>query len=469
MNQNQTNAGGSALKRVELKDLDPNMSNVLIVGIIIAKQRPKVFESQRSEPSAPRAVWNFTLRDSLQHYINVCYWGPSELIFNTNEKFSSGAVVQILNPNITIRKLDDRSEQYHPMVTSPYKLSLTEKSAIIPHVQTEFFLNLLNYPTKPTAVFVPIHDIHNRGGSIQFADVLGAIRGLSQIRSIHTRLNEVIQAREVEVFDHTSHCLRVTLWEPDLIERSNNWKARTTVIFLTDLRIEWSNYAHSYVAKSTGRTIVTESPRSKEAQMLLDYAQTAPIATFDIVEQLVTSMPASSAIDEIMSVRQIQDRINSCIINRESGNKSFTVTLFAFISELDLDGLTRTLMIKCGRCKMIIRGLKCENAGCLLVFESTHVEPDVTFDITVGLSDHTGTLPRCKLSGHTAELALGCLARDFSIKTDEEKCVLKWKYLLEQCKLRIAIIFAISQSPIISILHIEKCNPMEVARKLPVY
>ncbi|ENN77338.1 hypothetical protein YQE_06164, partial [Dendroctonus ponderosae] len=292
MNQNQTNAGGSALKRVELKDLDPNMSNVLIVGIIIAKQRPKVFESQRSEPSAPRAVWNFTLRDSLQHYINVCYWGPSELIFNTNEKFSSGAVVQILNPNITIRKLDDRSEQYHPMVTSPYKLSLTEKSAIIPHVQTEFFLNLLNYPTKPTAVFVPIHDIHNRGGSIQFADVLGAIRGLSQIRSIHTRLNEVIQAREVEVFDHTSHCLRVTLWEPDLIERSNNWKARTTVIFLTDLRIEWSNYAHSYVAKSTGRTIVTESPRSKEAQMLLDYAQTAPIATFDIVEQLVTSMPA---------------------------------------------------------------------------------------------------------------------------------------------------------------------------------
>lgn len=53
-----------------------------------------------------------------------------------------------------------------------------------------------------------------------------------------------------------------------------------------------------------------------------------------------------SAIDEIMSVRQIHDRINSCIINRESGNKSFTVTLFAFITEMDLDGFARTLMIK---------------------------------------------------------------------------------------------------------------------------
>lgn len=92
MNQNQTNVGGSTLRRVELKDLDPNMSNVLVVGIIIARRRPKVFESQGSEPGAPRAVWNFTLRDSLQHYINVCYWGPSELIFKTNDKFSTGDV-----------------------------------------------------------------------------------------------------------------------------------------------------------------------------------------------------------------------------------------------------------------------------------------------------------------------------------------------------------------------------------------
>lgn len=46
---------------------------------------------------------------------------------------------------------------------------------------------------------------------------------------------------------------------------------------------------------------------------------------------------------------------------------------------------------------------------------------------------------------------------------------MKWKYLLEQCKVRVAVIFAISQNPIKSILQIERADPIEVARKLPVY
>ncbi|CAG9767901.1 unnamed protein product [Ceutorhynchus assimilis] len=472
MNQIQPDYNAVSLQKVDLKHLDPHVTNVLIVGIIIGKNRPKILETQQRGPDTggQRAVWNFTIRDSVPHYINVAYWGNPEQIFQANDKFSTGDVVEIINPQVQIRKLDDKFEQWHPMVTSPYKLTLSDKSAIVNHHNPEPFLRLLHCPTKPTAMFVPIHDIHNRGGSIEFADILGAVKGVNQIRSIKSRTGEMLQVREIELFDHTAPTLKVSLWEPDLINRSNSWKPRSTILFMTDLKIDWSNFGRAYMGKATTRTIVTENPASKEAKALFEYAQNAPIETFDLIEQMVTSIPSSSSsIDEIMSIRQVHDRINSCNEIKEGGKKSFTVILYAFVTKLDLDGLSPILIVKCGHCKMPIKNVRCENSECPVVFENETVEPDMAFDIRVSFSDHTGTLTNCRLTGQAAENALGYIVKDFRSMPDDEKASLKWKYLLEQCKVRLAIIFSISQYPIISVLEIARANPIEVASKLPVY
>lgn len=81
-----------SLKRVSLKDLNPNLYNVLIVGIIIGKTRPRKFLDTKTSVETYKAVWNFTLRDSKQDYINCAYWGASETIFNVNERFRTGDV-----------------------------------------------------------------------------------------------------------------------------------------------------------------------------------------------------------------------------------------------------------------------------------------------------------------------------------------------------------------------------------------
>lgn len=92
MNQNSVNYNVVTLQKVELRNLAPYLANALIVGIIIGKNRPKLFEAQGAEVNSRRAVWNFTIRDSLQHYINVSYWGTSEQIIQANEKFVIGDV-----------------------------------------------------------------------------------------------------------------------------------------------------------------------------------------------------------------------------------------------------------------------------------------------------------------------------------------------------------------------------------------
>lgn len=73
------------LEKYTLRYLHPDIANAFIVGIIIAKQPPKKLSNDR-------AVWNFTLRDSPQDYINVSYWGGREFICLLSERFQVGDV-----------------------------------------------------------------------------------------------------------------------------------------------------------------------------------------------------------------------------------------------------------------------------------------------------------------------------------------------------------------------------------------
>lgn len=81
-----------ALQRITLRELNPNLSNVLIVGIIIGKCRPRKFLDNKAPVKTFKAVWNFTIRDSKSDYINVSYWGASETIYQANDKFRTGDV-----------------------------------------------------------------------------------------------------------------------------------------------------------------------------------------------------------------------------------------------------------------------------------------------------------------------------------------------------------------------------------------
>lgn len=179
------------LERYTLRNLVPDVGNAFVIGVIIAKQSPRKLPDNR-------AVWNFTLRDSPQDYINATCWGSKDSITLLNEKFQIGDVgkiilkmnkcnlqavpvkifiqlslvklkfaVEVVKPKVDIRRLGDYGEQFRPMVTSPYTLILNEQSSIINYEGRDYpeFVKLLHYPTKPLATFVSLADVHRKGAT----------------------------------------------------------------------------------------------------------------------------------------------------------------------------------------------------------------------------------------------------------------------------------------------------------------
>lgn len=86
----ETNTNNIGLRRVTLKQLDPDLNNALIIGIIIAKQRSRRFNNTKNNETS--AVWNFTVRDSPQDYINVTCWGTGDAILQLSSNFQMGDI-----------------------------------------------------------------------------------------------------------------------------------------------------------------------------------------------------------------------------------------------------------------------------------------------------------------------------------------------------------------------------------------
>lgn len=57
---------------------------------------------------------------------------------------------------------------------------------------------------------------------------------------------------------------------------------------------------------------------------------------------------------------------------------------------------------------MIIKSSKCENVDCPTVYENKMINPEIKFDIQINLTDHTGTLIKCRFTGKPVEDALKC-------------------------------------------------------------
>lgn len=63
---------------------------------------------------------------------------------------------------------------------------------------------------------------------------------------------------------------------------------------MTDMRADWSNFYRSVIAYITNKTIITEDPVGAEANALKRYAQTAPLQTDAVIEDLILAIPNST-------------------------------------------------------------------------------------------------------------------------------------------------------------------------------
>lgn len=81
----------AGIQKVRLNNLNINVKNALIIGIIIAKNSPRTIGSKKKNGDS-RGITSFTIRDSEVDTINVDVWGSQYFVLTFYERFLVGDV-----------------------------------------------------------------------------------------------------------------------------------------------------------------------------------------------------------------------------------------------------------------------------------------------------------------------------------------------------------------------------------------
>nr|XP_042139769.1 meiosis-specific with OB domain-containing protein isoform X3 [Peromyscus maniculatus bairdii] len=430
-------ASSFALKNfTALSDLHPNMANLKIIGIVIGKTDVKGFPDRKNIGSE-RYTFSFTIRDSPDHFVNVSSWGSEDYIRPLSESFKVGECVIIENPLIQ-RKETEREEKFSPATPSNWKLLLSENHSMVkvcsPYEVDTKLLSLIHLPVKESRDYYSLADIVANGHSLdgRIINVLAAVRSVGEPKYFTTSDRRKGQRCEVKLFDETEPSFTMTCWDNESILLAQSWMPRETVIFASDVRINFNKFQNCMAATVISKTIITTNP-------------------------------VNSVVD-VYTVEQLKVKA----LRNEGKADPFYGILYAYISTLNIDDeITKVVRNRCSGCGYIVN--EASNTCTICEKDSSKLQSFfLGFDVLVDLTDHTGTLHSCSLTGSIAEGTLGCTINEFLAMTSEQKTKLKWQFLLERSKIYVKLILShrARGGLKVSILSCKLADPTEASRNL---
>ncbi|ERE68724.1 Nucleic acid-binding, OB-fold-like containing protein [Cricetulus griseus] len=348
-----------------------------------------------------RYTFSFTLRDSPNHFVNVSSWGSEDYIRPLSENFKVGECVIIENPLIQ-RKETEREEKFSPATPSNWKLLLSEN--------------------------------HSMG------------------------------TLSPDLFLECSKC-QMKHWDNESILLAQSWIPRETVIFASDVRINFNKFQNCMAATVISKTIITANPDTPEANILLNYIrENKETNVADEIESYLKESINLNTIVDVYTVEQLKVKA----LRNEGKAEPFYGILYAYISTLNIDDeTTKVVRNRCYNCGYIVN--EASNTCTICNKDSSRLKPFfLSFDVLVDLTDHTGTLHSCSLTGSIAEETLGCTINEFLAMTSEQKTKLKWQFLLERSKIYLKLILShrARGGLKVSILSCKLADPTEASRNL---
>ncbi|KAI0214866.1 Meiosis-specific with OB domain-containing protein [Lamellibrachia satsuma] len=214
------------------------------------------------------------------------------------------------------------------------------------------------------------------------------------------------------------------------------------------------------------------TPNTQEAHSLYNYAQSADFDSCgtDNTTEYNNQTVDLDSIDTVYSVTELKTKQ----VNQE-GARVICAIIYAFPTLLNLDAdVNLVVAVRCSNCHFRVDSISgtCVNRDCPLgsvsMINVTETQTDTMFDMRVTVSDHTGSIHNCYLSGDVAESMLGCKVAEFLCFDEDQKTSLKWRFLLERCKMYINIsqLSFEQQRPISRILQCSLAEPQQAAAAL---
>ncbi|KAK4813439.1 hypothetical protein QYF61_005387 [Mycteria americana] len=393
----------SARDFVALSDLHPNLARPNVIGVVIGKTDVRGFPDRKNIGSE-RYTFSFTIRDSPTYFINVTSWGREEYIRSLSESFRVGDCVTIENPLVQSKEAE-REEKFNPVTPSCYKLLLSENHSVVKmsscYEMDTKLLSLLHLPVKEPQDYYSLGDIVANGQSLdgRILNVLAAVMSVGEPKYFMTSDKRKGQRCEVKLYDETEMSFPIVCWDNESIQLAQSWIPRETVIFASDVRINFDKFRNCMTATVISKTIITTNP----------------------VETIV----------DVYTVEQLKEKA----LQSDGKLEPVYGIIYGYISTLDIDdNASKVIRNRCSICRFLVNEMSNTCTFCSDI-SSDSKSTFASFDILVDLTDHTGTLYSCYLSDCVAEETLGCTVHEFLTLTEDKKTALKWQLLLERSKI----------------------------------
>uniref|UniRef100_A0A8C4K4Y9 Meiosis specific with OB-fold n=2 Tax=Dromaius novaehollandiae TaxID=8790 RepID=A0A8C4K4Y9_DRONO len=258
----------------------------------------------------------------------------------------------------------------------------------------------------------------------------------------------------------------IVCWDNESIQLAQSWIPRETVIFASDVRINFDKFRNCMTATVISKTIITTNPDTAEANILFSFLkESAQSGAFhDKMEEQSKESTNLETIVDVYTVEQLKVKA----LQNDGKLEPVYGIIYGYISTLDIDNdASKLIRNRCSICRCVVNEVSntCTFCGDI---SSDSKSTFTSFDILVDLSDHTGTLYSCYLSDCVAEESLGCTVQEFLTLTEDKKTALKWHLLLERSK----IYFKLTLSPSwrtglkVNVLSCKLADPIEASQSL---
>uniref|UniRef100_A0A8C2FSQ4 Meiosis-specific with OB domain-containing protein n=1 Tax=Cyprinus carpio TaxID=7962 RepID=A0A8C2FSQ4_CYPCA len=404
---------------VPICDLNINITHSKVVGVIIGKTDSRGFPDRKSW-----FTFSFTIKDSPEHFINVSAWGNEEYIQGLSSRFQIGDCVVIENP-LVMTKDYEKEERFCPSTPSTYRLLVTETHSsirICSDLETEArILPLFHMPIKDSRDFYSLGDITANGESLSghIINILAAVQSIGEEKFFTKSDGRKGQRLEIKLFDDTGKSFPFVCWDKETIRLVQTLTQRETVLFIADARITFDSFRNCMTATATSKTIITLNPGSDGILL--------PVKMYPSIYFSVDSISDVLTVEKLKARSQEHAEVLHCII-------------FGFMTSLELNSsISKVIRKRCAKCKFRINeeSQTCSNDAC--PNQGQQLQATEGFDLLVDISDHTGTVQSCSLAGTVAEKTLGCKTEEFLRLSESQRTTLKWKFLLERCKIYLKV------------------------------
>ncbi|XP_072043254.1 meiosis-specific with OB domain-containing protein-like [Amphiura filiformis] len=461
--------------RTAINELSPHMPNVFVVGVVISKQSPRSVPS-KSEPGSERSILNFTLRDSPVDFINVSCWGTDSFISDLNRKFKIGDPVEIRNPQIQSKQNNEAEERFRAWTPGPFQLSISERYSSINiyggwDATNPQMTSLRHIPVRESDNYYTLSDVMTNGQGLhgEHINLLVLVKSISEPRDITTKTGRHIKRCEVTLYDEGCAKFSFILWDEETIDFATGWTPKETVLFAADVLVKFDDFRHGMTATVDSKTILTINPDTREAHSLYKFRLSYEDDDTDGAGGDEWQGQGNIDLNTIQDVYCVGSLKSNSL---EKGNAVDYGITYAFLSAFDLDGPRRIkniVITQCAACKRRVDAASncCVNVNCPSS-TSGNTETTMAFSISVDLTDHTGTVNGCYLGGEAAEQMLGISVDDFCCLDETQKTAIKWKHLLERCKVYLKITHPGPNRPkrIIRVLSCTVADPAETERNV---